>query len=71
MKILSNKSYLKLTSEKRDKYLIEYLRHCLQTSISKMQTSDSYSLASWPYYQAELIGTQKTLNKLLKLVSND
>lgn len=71
MNIITSKKYHSLTEEQRSEYLVKYLNHSLQSSIKKTQSSDNYGLPGWPYMQAEQLGCQKTINKLLKLVSND
>ena len=68
MNILTNKEYLLLPEEERNIYLCSYLEHLLTSSITACQSSDNYKCPSWPYQQAERLGSQKLLNKLLKLI---
>lgn len=68
MKILSNKQYKALDREEAEKFLLDYLEELLQRSIKKTQASDNYKLTAWACYQAEQIGVQKTINKLLTIL---
>ena len=65
---LSNKKYNLLTKEESDEYLLNYLQEILDLSIRKTQSSDSYELPAWGCYQAEQIGIQKAVTKIIKMI---
>jgi len=68
MKYITKKEYLLLNKEKQNEYLISYIEDLLSLSLRTQHSSEKYSLPSWPYMQAEHIGQQKILNKLLDLI---
>lgn len=68
MKHISSKEYSLLSKQEQNDYLVSYLETLLSTSIRKQQSSDNYTLPAWPYYQAEELGVQKSLNKILNLI---
>jgi len=70
MNIITNKDYILLTKEEQNEYLNRYINHLINDSISKAQSSENYKSPAWPYMQAEFLGSQKVLIKLLKLIKN-
>lgn len=69
MKLLDKKELTELSKQKLIVYLVSYMEEQLQLSIRKNQSSTNYEARAWPYMQAEQLGTQKTLQKLIKLLT--
>jgi hypothetical protein len=69
MKYLDKKTYKSLSKEKQNAYLVEFLTHLEDLSTREQQSRDNYSLPAWPYFQAEEIGKQKIIRKILTLIT--
>jgi len=50
--------------------LITLLESDLSGAKRESKSKDKYSLASWPYLQADLIGTQRALERVIELIKN-
>ena len=68
MDIITNKTYSSFNREEQNEYLTSYVQSLLANSIMKTQCSDSYDMPCWPYFQADQLGQQKILNKILRLI---
>ena len=68
---INKEEYKNLNKEEQNAYLITYVSNLIETSIKKQQSSENYKLPAWPYMQAEQLGTQKVLNKLLNIIKYD
>lgn len=71
MKLLSKEEFKKLSKKGLHDYITAYLESLAESSNKKSLSSESYKLPAWPYMQAEQIGVQKTINKVLKLITYD
>ncbi len=45
------------------------LKEELEESIRDMRSSENYTLPNWSEFQADKIGTQRTLNKVIDLIT--
>jgi len=52
------------------KRAVEVIEDKLAVSEQLMTSRDSYDKASWPYFQADLLGEQRAYRKILDLLNN-
>lgn len=52
------------------KALIALIEEDVRASERQIEDKEKYSLAAWPYFQADQIGEQRAYKKVLKLVKN-
>lgn len=50
--------------------ILEVAQEHLEVSENLSKSRDVYDKASWPYFQADLLGEQRAYNKLIKLIEN-
>lgn len=59
-----------LASQPVLKRLSSLLEDGLQETLINMKDKENFNKASWPYFQASLLGEQRVYEKVLKLINN-
>jgi hypothetical protein len=53
------------------KKLEELLNKKIEASLVNSRSKDNYSLAGWPYLQADSVGYERALKEVISLISED
>ena len=53
------------------KKLEELLNRKIEASLVNSRSKDNYSLAGWPYLQADSVGYERALREVISLISED
>lgn len=60
-----------LTKEETIREIKKYIHEQMELVERQELSSEAFSKASWPYYQASNLGQKKAYTKLLKALPND